>query len=109
MNLREAIALFDLNVEIYQECSIDDIDAVNEVMKNIGIALHYLTKERIEYNRKWEAVVFRENGNGLTNAAAKTIANNEVPELYKIRRIQETGTQLHKGIISHFSRLKQEQ
>lgn len=107
MNLTESLKLFYDNVSTYHEASIDDIDAINEAMKNISVALVYLTKERVEFNRRWESAVF-EKSKEMSNAAAKNIANNEVPELYEIRRVQETGQNLLKGIISHYSRLKNE-
>lgn len=107
MNLKESLDLFYTNVELYHTASIDDIDAINEAMKNISVALVYLTKERVEFNKKWESVVF-EKSKKETNAKAKTIANQEVPELYELRRVHEAGQLLLKGIISHFSRLKQE-
>ncbi len=107
MNLKESLKLFYDNVSLYHEASIDDIVAINEAMKNISISLVYLTKERVEFNKKWEAVVFNASKN-MSNAAARNQANTEVPELYEIRRVQETGDTLLKAIISHYSRLKNE-
>lgn len=107
MNLKESLELFYDNVAVYHSASIDDIDAINEAMKNISVSLVFLTKERVEFNKKWESCVF-ENSKNETTAKAKTIANKEVPELYELRRVHEAGQLLLKGIISHYSRLKQE-
>ena len=107
MDLEEALKIFYESVEMYHKSEIDDINTINMAMKNISVALVYMTKERVEFNKKWEAIVF-EKSKKMSNVAAKTIANNDVPELYKIRKVQETGQNLLKSIISHYSRLKNE-
>lgn len=108
-DLEKVLDNLNRNISAYYKLDLDDLNGVNECMKNIGVINHYLTKERVDYWKNWNNHIFEKVNEGMSKAAAENSADQAYPELYSIRRIQDSTQLLLKGIISHFSRLKQEQ
>jgi len=106
MTLQEALERYSSIVDTYDSLQFDDKVATAELMKDMAVTLSYLTMNRIQYQKKWNGVVFSFQG---TNAAGERKADQEVPELYQLRRIHDAGKSILDTMRSQISLLKQEQ
>lgn len=105
MDLVTALEKYDQIVANYESISFDDVNGTTVLMKDMSICLSYLTMERVGFQKMWNAAVFTFKG---TNAAGEKYANEQYPQLYRLRRIHEAGKTIIDTMRSHVNLLKQE-
>jgi hypothetical protein len=79
---------------------------LNESIKNVSAILFYLTTERINAHKKYNAIMF---DRGQRSVAAQTvIADKEVPELYELRHILKAGYECLNAMRSNLVSIRKE-
>ncbi len=79
---------------------------LNESIKNVSSILFYLTTERINAHKKYNAIMF---DRGQRSVAAQTvIADKEVPELYQLRHIIKAGYECLNAMRSNLVSIRKE-
>jgi hypothetical protein len=106
-DLKDWLNKLDKTIESYYLASFDDKIFHTEKMKDLSVILFYLTKERIDYKKKWDAAYFEAKKNN-SSTASERIADLDVPEMYMLRRLHEVGKSILDTMRSHVSLLKQE-
>ena len=94
----------------YNEIEIDKINGfyLNEMLKNLTTNLFYLETIRSKHHLNFEKIIHTEVSKGKSVARATNKANVEVPELYHLRRIQNSGYRVADAIRTNISFLKSE-
>lgn len=106
MNIAEALKEYDQTIADYNAIDFDDKYGTAGLLKNLSIILSYITKERIEAQKRWNAHVYNFDG---SNASGEKYANEQVPELYQLRKIYDVGKLVWETMRSHISLLKTEE
>jgi hypothetical protein len=79
----------------------------SNILRSLTTNLAQLETYRADYYDKWLDVYFKQK-KGTTNAAAEKIADREVSELHKIRKIMRGGYKVCDAIRSTISIYKKE-
>ncbi len=85
-----------------------DGHTINEYLRKLTTRLYYLETLRTEAKQKHDAIIFQAVNEGESVARASNKADNEVPELYLLRRILESGYRCSDAMRSNLSYLKKE-
>jgi len=79
---------------------------LNESIKNVSAILFYLTTERINAHKKYNAIMF---DRGQISVSAQTvIADKKVPELYQLRHIIKAGYECLNAMRSNLVSIRKE-
>lgn len=105
MQLKEALKEYYTTVENYNKCSFTDGLTIISLMKDLSVILSFLAHQKSLFHDKWIGVTLEEN----SVAAGERKANKEVPELYHLRVILNTGYKILDTMRSNISYLKSEQ
>jgi len=105
--LQEILQNIDQCVERYDSMPLTDTLAQSDVLRSLTSNLFYLEKHRVKAHSDWMEVYY--SCKQTSNAARAQWADNEVKELYMIRRTMESGYQLTNAIRSTISIYKKEQ
>ena len=96
-------------VQAYDDTSPNDGDALNYLLKKITNSVFYLESERYKFHKEYQQKIYSYTvDKKMTVARAVNFAENEVPELYLLRRITETGIRVCDAIRTNISYLKSE-
>ena len=106
MTLKEALNKYNYIIDTYDGLSFSDKMETAELMKDMAVCLSYLTMHRIDAQKEWNSIVFNHQG---TNASGERHADENVPQLYELRRIHEAGKAILDTMRSQISLLKSEQ
>lgn len=79
-----------------------------EALVSITTHLYTLEECRSEYKKSFEAKVYEYTNEGQSVARSVNMAEIEVPELYRLRRIMEAAYEVVGALRTHISFLKQE-
>ena len=94
----------------YNEIEIDKTNGfyLNEMLKDLTTNLFYLETIRSKHHLHFEKIIHTEVSKGKSVARATNKANVEVPELYHLRRISNSGYRIADSIRTNISFLKSE-
>ena len=94
-------------IEDYNKTTISDGVKLNEQLKNLTSYLYYIEGIKSKYHQDYEEIVYNKvNNEKLSVARAVNIANVEVPEVYKLRKLTSAGYRVCDAIRSNISFLK---
>jgi|TARA_R100001163_G_C5063834_1_gene201233 lipopolysaccharide export LptBFGC system permease protein LptF len=94
-------------IEDYNNTTISDGVKLNEQLKNLTSYLYYIEGIKSKYHQDYEEIVYNKvNNEKLSVARAVNIANVEVPEVYKLRKLTSAGYRVCDAIRSNISFLK---
>jgi len=96
---------FSTRVEKYGKLKWNEGGEISELMKDLTVILCHLEQERKEAHEKWNHLVFTFEG---SVSRAEISANEEVPELYQLRRIMQAGYRVVDAMRSNISYIKKE-
>ncbi len=101
----EAIALI---IEDYNDTEINEGSKLNKQLKELTTHLYYLETIRTQAHEQYELVVHNRVAEGFSVARATNQANVEVPQMYKLRRLLESGYRVADAMRTNISYLKSE-
>lgn len=105
MDLKEGLKNYTKIVESYGNTDFTDGMTILSLMKDLSVILSFLSHQKSIYHNKWIGITLEEN----SVAAGERKANKEVPELYHLRIIINTGYKVLDTMRSNLSYLKSEQ
>lgn len=91
-------------VDTYHSLKWSQADQISELLKNLSVVLSHLEFERNNFHNKWIGISMQEVG----VAAGERKANEQVPELYQLRRIMTAGYRIVDAMRSNISYAKKE-
>jgi len=103
--------LHDLTTYViaYDDVALNDGENLNYLLQKINTTLFYLETERSNFKKQFEKRVYElTTDKKMTVARALNFAENEVPELYMLRRIMDSGYRISDAIRTNISFLKNE-
>ena len=96
-------------IQAYDDISLNDGENLNYLLQKINTTLFYLESERSIFKKKYEQRIYElTTDKKMTVSRAVNFAEVEVPELYMLRRILESGYRCSDSIRTHISFLKNE-
>ena len=96
-------------IQAYDDTAQNDGETLNFLLKKISVTLAYLETERAEFKKTYELRVFDLTTNKkMTVSRAINFAEVDVPELYLLRRIMDSGYRITDAIRTNISFLKHE-
>lgn len=104
---KELLTLTDF-IGIYKDCdATTDGNTLTECLKQITSALFFLEIERSKAHEKWQGIVHTlVIKQGMTVSRAENEAHVLVPEMYKLRRIMDSGYTTVDAIRTNISWIK---
>ena len=94
-------------IEDYNNSQLDGVK-LNNNLKLLTSYLYYIETIRTEAHERYEAVIYNKVKDGFSVARAKNEANVKVPEMYKLRRLLESGYRVADAMRTNISFLKYE-
>ena len=96
--------------DIIEDYNTSELDGVklNNHLKMLTSYLYYIETIRTEAHEKFEAVIHDKVKEGFSVARATNEANVEVPEMYRLRRLLESGYRVVDSMRTNISFLKSE-
>ncbi len=88
--------------------NMPDGHTINEYLRKLTTRLYYLETMRTEAKQKHDAIIFQAVNEGESVARASNKADNEVPELYLLRRIIEAGNNCAMAMSVNLKNLEKE-
>lgn len=88
--------------------TFNDCEILSDLLKTVSSNLFYLEKHRDEYKRKHTAILHNLIKDGSPVSKAQIIADDQVPEIYMLRRFMLSGYKLQDSLRTHISLLKNE-
>ncbi len=104
-NLRLSIGEYS---KLPDKMKFNDCEVLNGLLKRVSSLLFFLEKYRDSYKRKHDALLYSHIKEGASVAAARVIADEQISEIYMLRRIMSAGYKCLDSIRSNISYLKQE-
>lgn len=101
MKLEEILNNLNNVVERYQNIPLIEVNALSEILRDLGCNLSYLVEIRKEYYNQFQSVVF--NSRGSSQSAKIKEAEFKVPELDEVRKILRHYGELQKDLRSQIS------
>jgi hypothetical protein len=96
-------------IQAYDDTAQNDGETLNYLLKKISVTLAYLETERANFKKAYELRIFDLTTNKkMTVARAVNFAEVDVPELYLLRRIMDSGYRILDAIRTNISFLKHE-
>lgn len=96
-------------IQAYDDISLNDGEGLNYLLQKINTTLFYLETERSEFKKQYEQRVYElTTDKKMTVSRAVNFAEVEVPELYLLRRVLDSGYRCSDSIRTHISFLKNE-
>ena len=90
----------------YNNLTINSGAELSQLLKELTCELFYLEKHRSDYNEIHTAIMYQFSG---SVAASKIEADNQVPELYMLRRVMNAAYRCVDALRSNISYIKKEQ
>ena len=104
-NLIKWLNAFDSRVDAYGKLQWNEGPKISQYMKDLTVILCHLEHERKEAHEKWNSIVFNFEG---SVSRAEIEAHEQVPELYQLRRIMNSGYRVVDAMRSNISFIKKE-
>lgn len=96
-------------IQAYDDVSLNDGESLNFLLQKINTTLFYLENERAIFKKQYEMKVYNlTTDKKMTVARAINFAEVEVPELYMLRRVMDSGYRISDAIRTNISFLKSE-
>jgi len=95
-------------IEEYNKTNIFDGNKLNEQLKELTSRLYYIETIRTKAHEDYEKVIHTKVAEGFSVARATNQANIEVPEMYQLRRLLESGYRVVDAMRTNISFLKSE-
>ena len=92
-------------VDTYKNLTINSGQELSILLKDLTCELFYLEKHRSDYHEHYNSIVHSFKG---SNAGGVVFANEEVPELYMLRRVMNAGYRVVDALRSKISYIKKE-
>ena len=102
----EILAEISRYIEMYQEMKLKLVSDQSNILRSLTTNLAHLETYRADYYDEWLDVYFRNKD--LSNAAREKIADKEVPQLHRIRKVMRGGYKVTDSIRSTISVNKKE-
>ena len=82
-------------IQAYDDVSLNDGENLNYLLQKINTTLFYLESERAIFKKQYEQRIYElTTDKKMTVSRAVNFAEVEVPELYMLRRIMDSGYRL---------------
>ena len=81
---------------------------LNNLLKELTTGLYYLETIRTTAQKHYEGIIHNKVNEGFSVARATNQANVEIPEMYKLRRILESGYRVVDSMRTNISFIKSE-
>jgi hypothetical protein len=108
-NFEQSLENLTSYIQAYDDVSLNDGESLNFLLQKINTTLFYLETERTNFKKQYEMKVFDLTTNKkMTVARAINFAEVDVPELYLLRRIMDSGYRCSDAIRTNISFLKSE-
>ena len=104
--LTEILSNINASVDTYEGMELQEFKELSEILRALTSNLYYLEAHRVEAHTKWHEVYF--TCKQPSNAAREKWADNEVKELYMIRRTMTSAYKIVEAIRSQISIYKKE-
>ena len=95
-------------IEEYNKTNIFNGNKLNEQLKELTSRLYYIETIRTKAHEDYEKVIHTKVAEGFSVARATNQANIEVPEMYQLRRLLESGYRVVDAMRTNISFLKSE-
>ena len=95
-------------IEDYKNTDVFDGVKLNQQIKELTSRLYYIETLRTKAHQDFERVINDKVNEGFSVARATNEANKEVPEMYKLRRLLESGYRVVDAMRTNISFLKSE-
>jgi len=104
-NLEDILTELNTAVDNYHNQKLSLPSDQAEILRTISCNLYYLEAHRIDAHENWQREYFKATG---SNAAKERWADNQVQELYKIRRIMTGAKIVADAVRSTLSQAKRD-
>lgn len=94
-------------IEDYNTSQLDGVK-LNNHLKMLTSYLYYIETIRTEAHERFEAVIHNKVKEGFSVARATNEANVSVPEMYKLRRLLDSGYRVSDAMRTNISFIKSE-
>ena len=95
-------------VKDYKQTDVLDGNNLNKQLKELTAYLYYIETIRTKAHQDFEKVIHDKVKEGFSVARATNEANVEVPEMYELRRLLESGYRVVDAMRTNISFLKSE-
>tara|TARA_R100000655_G_scaffold106370_3_gene155580 strand:- start:80 stop:424 length:345 start_codon:yes stop_codon:yes gene_type:complete len=95
-------------IKEYKQTDVFDGNSLNKQLKELTAYLYYIETKRTQAHQKYEKVIYDRVKEGFSVARAANQANVEVPEMYELRRLLESGYRVVDAMRTNISFLKSE-
>lgn len=96
-------------IQAYDDVALNDGESLNFLLQKINTTLFYLESERAKFKKQYEKRIYElTTDKKMTVSRAVNFAEVEVPELYLLRRIMDSGYRISDAIRTNISFLKNE-
>ena len=108
-NFEQTLENLTSYIQAYDDVSLNDGESLNFLLQKINTTLFYLENERSVFKKKYEQRIYElTTDKKMTVSRAVNFAEVEVPELYMLRRIMDSGYRCSDAIRTNISFLKSE-
>lgn len=108
-NFEQTLENLTSYIQAYDDVSLNDGESLNFLLQKINTTLFYLENERSVFKKKYEQRIYElTTDKKMTVSRAVNFAEVEVPELYLLRRIMDSGYRCSDAIRTNISFLKSE-
>ena len=108
-NFEKTLENLTTYIQAYDDVSLNDGENLNFLLQKINTALFYLENERANFKKQYEQRIYElTTDKKMTVSRAVNFAEVEVPELYFLRRIMDSGYRISDAIRTNISFLKSE-
>ena len=106
-NMEEILKNIDDAINDYNDLKLFNCNLqLSEILRKLNSNLFYLERHRLHYYKKWQSVYFQSKGS--SDAAKTRESDNQVIELYQLRRLMTSAYKIVDGIRSQIGIYKQE-
>lgn len=95
-------------VKDYKQTDVLDGNNLNKQLKELTAYLYYIETIRTKAHQDYEKIIHTKVAEGFSVARATNEANVEVPEMYELRRLLESGYRVVDAMRTNISFLKSE-
>ena len=106
-NFEKELENLAMYIQAYEDTSLNDGEALNELLQKINVTLFYLEKERANFKKSYENRIFElTTDKKMTVARAVNFADVNIPEFYLLRKTIEVAIRCQDSIRTHISYIK---
>jgi len=95
-------------VKEYKQTDVLDGNNLNKQLKELTAYLYHIETKRTKAHQDYERIIHNRVKEGFSVARATNEANVEVPEMYQLRRLLESGYRVVDAMRTNISFLKPE-